>query len=82
MRLSKRLRLAGQGERVIEAVIRLCGISAIVFVFGIFFFVFREGSDFLFGGLKLGEFFTSMEWYPASVVSKRYGVLALLAGTP
>jgi hypothetical protein len=30
-------------ERGIELLIRLCGISAIAFVFGIFFFVFREG---------------------------------------
>ena len=30
-------------ERAIEVLIRLCGISAILFVFGIFFFVFREG---------------------------------------
>ncbi|MEK7729164.1 MAG: phosphate ABC transporter permease subunit PstC [candidate division KSB1 bacterium] len=68
-------------ERVIEALIRLCGVSAILFVFGIFFFVFREGADFLFTGLNLREFFLSPEWYPTSVSNKRYGVLALLAGT-
>lgn len=68
-------------ERVIEALIRLCGVSAILFVFGIFFFVFREGVDFLLTGLDLREFFLSPEWYPTSVSNKRYGVLALLAGT-
>ncbi|MDZ7343489.1 MAG: phosphate ABC transporter permease subunit PstC [candidate division KSB1 bacterium] len=68
-------------ERLIEWVIRLCGISAILFVFGIFFFVFREGSDFLFSGLNLREFFTSVEWYPTSIANKRYGVLALIMGT-
>ena len=37
-------------ERVIETLIRLCGFSAIIFVFGIFFFVFREGAPILFRG--------------------------------
>lgn len=74
-------RLETGTEPVIEFIIRLCGISAIIFVFGIFFFVFREGVDFLFGGLNLKEFFTSAEWYPNSFSNKRYGVLALLAGT-
>ena len=66
---------------MIELVIRLCGISAILFVFGIFFFVFREGAGFLFGGLNLREFLTSPEWYPTSERHVRYGVLALIAGT-
>jgi phosphate transport system permease protein len=68
-------------ERAMEVLIRLCGISAIVFVFGIFFFVFREGAGFLFGGLDLWEFFTSTEWYPTSQSRVRYGVAALIAGT-
>ena len=68
-------------EPAIEAIIRLCGISAIIFVFGIFFFVFREGMGFFFGGLDIVEFLTSPEWYPTSISNKRYGVLALIAGT-
>jgi phosphate transport system permease protein len=68
-------------ERSIESLIWLCGISAILFVFGIFFFVFREGASFLFHGFKAREFFTSMEWYPTSLSNVRYGVLALIAGT-
>jgi len=68
-------------ERAIEMVVHLCGISAIVFVFGIFFFVFREGSAFLFHGLSLRQFFGSIEWYPTSQSHVRYGVLALIAGT-
>ncbi len=62
-------------------VIRLCGVSAIVFVFGIFFFVFREGAGFLFHGLSLRQFFGSIEWYPTSESHVRYGVLALIAGS-
>ncbi|MDP6052076.1 MAG: phosphate ABC transporter permease subunit PstC [Candidatus Latescibacteria bacterium] len=76
-----RHRLENMAEPVIELIIRLCGISAIIFVFGIFFFVFREGAAFFFTGLDLTEFLTSPEWFPSSVSNKRYGVLALVAGT-
>lgn len=68
-------------EFVIESLIRICGISAIIFVFGIFFFVFREGADFMFSKWDPVEFFTSAEWYPTSVSHKRYGILAMIAGT-
>ena len=68
-------------ERLIELTIRLCGVSAVVFVFGIFFFVFREGSDLLLHRLNLREFFFSVEWYPTSQNHVRYGVLALIAGS-
>jgi phosphate transport system permease protein len=68
-------------EAVVEGAIRLCGVSAILFVLGIFFFVFREGAGFLFSGFHPVEFFTSPEWYPTSQSHVRYGVLALLAGT-
>ncbi len=68
-------------ETVIEWIIRFCGFSAILFVFGIFFFVFREGVGFLIEGLDIKEFLFSPDWYPTSVSHKRYGVLALIAGT-
>ena len=68
-------------EKLIELVIRICGISAVLFVFGIFFFVFREGSDLLFHRFNFKEFFTSIEWYPTSQSHVRYGVLALIAGS-
>ncbi len=67
-------------EALIEALIHLCGWSAIIFVFGIFFFVFREGAPLLFGGLDLKEFFTSSNWNPVAD-SPHYGILGLLAGT-
>ena len=71
-------------ERGIELIIRLCGISAIIFVFGIFFFVFREGGSILWESdtrFGLWKFFTSTEWYPTSMSNKRYGILALIVGT-
>lgn len=68
-------------EPIIEALIRLCGWSAILFVAAIFFFVLREAAGMLFGKLDLVEFFTSTAWRPDSVVRAQYGILALLAGT-
>ena len=68
----------------IERPIRLAGISAIVFVFGIVFFVFREGGPILWEkgtNFSIGEFFGSSEWFPTSLGNKRYGVLLLIIGT-
>jgi phosphate transport system permease protein len=63
-----------------EFLVRLCGISAILFVFGIFFFVFKEGAPFL-AKLSLSEFLFSKEWIPTSSVQPKYGVGALIVGT-
>src|SRR5579863_6847333 len=79
--ITSRRRVEILAEKAIECLIRLCGVSAILFVFGIFFFVFREGSHFLLHGFNFHEFFFSQEWYPTSQSHVRYGVLALIAGT-
>jgi phosphate transport system permease protein len=68
------------GEFAIESLIRLCGISAIIFVFAIFFFVFREAAPIL-GKLDIGKFLFTTAWYPTSMGTPRYGVLALIVGT-
>src|SRR5262249_54247695 len=68
-------------ERLIEWTIRLCGWSAIFFVFSILFFVFREAAPALHEGLDLREFFASPNWRPDSTIHKQFGILALLAGT-
>jgi len=68
-------------ERTTVALIYLCGVSSIIFVFGIFFFVYREGAPFLHHNLDIKEFLLSQEWYPTSASNKRYGILALIAGT-
>ena len=81
MRPAAASRLFRYGEPLVEGIIRLCGWSAIFFVFAIFFFVFREGAPVLFGTLKLGEFFTSTNWRPDSRIQAQYGILALLVGT-
>ena len=70
------------GERALEVVIYLCGISAIIFVLSIFFFVFKEAVPILRDPhFHLSQFLFSDQWYPTSEVNKRYGVLAMIAGT-
>lgn len=69
-------------ERALEALIRLSGVSAIVFVLAIFFFIFREAAPVLFSpGFKLSEFLFSTQWFPTSVSNVRYGTLALTIGS-
>jgi len=68
-------------EWIIVGLIYLCGVSAIIFVFSIFYFVWKEGAPFLRDCFDFKNFFLSPEWYPTSVGNKRYGILALLAGT-
>ncbi|MBM3853055.1 MAG: phosphate ABC transporter permease subunit PstC [Verrucomicrobia bacterium] len=70
------------GERLVEALVYVCGISAIVFVLGIFVFVLKEALPVLRSEpFNLTGFLFSTEWYPTSETNKRYGVLAMLAGT-
>jgi len=68
-------------EPAVEVLIRLCGASAILFVFAILFFVAREAVPMLRGKLDLVEFFTSQEWRPTSETRPQYGIFALLMGT-
>jgi phosphate transport system permease protein len=78
----KRSQLAPLGERSLEAVIRLSGVSAIVFVAAILFFLFREAAPVFFAShFDLGQFLFGTEWYPTSVSNVRYGTLALTAGS-
>jgi phosphate transport system permease protein len=74
-------RLSTLGETVMELAIKICGWSAIGFVFVIFFFVFREGAPALFGALDIEEFIASKNWRPESTIRPQFGILALLAGT-
>jgi phosphate transport system permease protein len=79
---ARRPRWAIVAEQGMELLILLCGISAIVLVLGIFFFVFREALPALTAEhFNVREFLFSIEWYPTSVTRIRYGVLAMIAGT-
>ncbi|HET9958917.1 MAG TPA: phosphate ABC transporter permease subunit PstC [Polyangiaceae bacterium] len=79
--VARRRKLEALTELGIEWLIRFCGISAILFVFGIFFFVMREGVGLLFGDFSITKFLFTTEWYPTSHSNVRYGVLALIVGT-
>jgi phosphate transport system permease protein len=77
-----RTRLSLLGEAALEATIRVCGVSAVLFVLAIFFFIFREAAPVLFAReFHLGEFLFSTSWYPTSATNVRYGTLALTLGT-
>jgi phosphate transport system permease protein len=78
----QRPRWAVLGEKALEATIRLSGVSAILFVAAIFFFVLREAAPVLVRDeFSLGQFLFSTEWYPTSASNVRYGTLALTVGT-
>ena len=82
VRSSNRPMWAVLGERALELLIKLCGISAVIFVIGIFFFVFKEAFPvFQNDKFSLTQFLFSEQWYPTSEINKRYGVLAMIAGT-
>jgi phosphate transport system permease protein len=69
-------------EKLLELIIRLCGISAIIFVLAIFFFVFREAVPIFFSDhFSLAKFLFSAQWYPTSEVNVRYGTFALTFGS-
>ena len=78
--LSDRRELSWYIDKVMQAVIFIGGISAIVFVLGIFVFITKEGLSFLFGRFDIVEFFTSPNWRPTSS-RPTYGALALIVGT-
>ena len=68
-------------DRLVQAVMFVGGISAIIFIIGIFVFISKEGFSFLFDGLSFTEFFGSINWRPTSENNKTLGALALIVGT-
>lgn len=65
---------------MVQVVMFIGGISAIVFILGIFVFITREGLTFLLGRFDAAEFFLSINWRPTST-NPTYGALALIVGT-
>ena len=65
-------------ERIIEAVIAVCGISAVIFILAIFGFIAKEGLGFLVGHVV--QMFTSADWSPTHG-DPVFGIVALLVGT-
>ena len=68
-------------DRVVQGLVFVGGISAIIFIIGIFVFITREGVGFLTTDFNLKEFLLSPAWRPTSDSNPTYGILALIAGT-
>ena len=68
-------------DRAAQVLIFLGGVSAIVFIIGIFVFITREGAPFILQRFDAVEFFTSPRWIPTSRHHPTYGALALIVGT-
>ena len=67
-------------DRAIQALVFVCGISAIIFIIGIFIFITKEGYGFV-AGMDWGEFFLTPYWFPSDEDAPEFGILALMAGT-
>ena len=68
-------------DKLAQSLMFIGGISAVVFIIGIFVFISREGLGFLLDGFSFTEFFFSPNWRPTSETKETYGILALAAGT-
>jgi len=68
-------------DKAVATLVFVGGISAILFIIGIFVFITREGMGFLTSGFEAGEFFGSPAWRPTSENNPTYGALALILGT-
>ena len=68
-------------DKLVQALVFIGGISAIIFIIGIFLFITIEGFGFLLDRFDAKEFFTSPWWEPTDDDEPTYGILALIAGT-
>lgn len=68
-------------DKLVQVVVFIGGISAIIFIIGIFVFITKEGIAFILNTMDPVEFFTSPYWEPSDEDAPEYGILALVAGT-
>ena len=68
-------------DKAVQVLVFIGGVSAIVFIIGIFVFITKEGLGFLTSRFDVAEFFTSTLWRPTSESNPTYGALALIVGT-
>lgn len=68
-------------DKAVTFLVFVGGVSAIIFIIGIFVFITKEGVGFIAGPLNVREFLGSVTWRPTSAQNPRYGVLGLIAGT-
>ena len=68
-------------DRLVQTLVFIAGISAIIFIVGIFVFITKEGIGFVLDTMDVREFFLSPYWEPSDEDAPEYGILALVAGT-
>ena len=68
-------------DKAVQVLVFLAGVSAIVFIVGIFVFITKEGLGFVTETLEVESFFFSEYWEPSDEDAPEYGILALVAGT-
>jgi phosphate transport system permease protein len=68
-------------DKLVQRVVFVGGISAIIFIIGIFVFITKEGLGFILDTMDPMEFFGSPYWEPSDEDAPEYGILALIAGT-
>ena len=68
-------------DKAVQVLVFVGGVSAIIFIIGIFVFITKEGIGFLTGRFDIAEFFLSPRWRPTSEHNSTYGALALMMGT-
>lgn len=68
-------------DKAVQVLVFVGGVSAIIFVIGIFVFITREGIGFVFETMNFKEFFLSPRWRPTSEWKTTYGALAMIVGT-
>jgi phosphate transport system permease protein len=67
-------------DKAVEILVFICGISAIIFIIGIFTFITKEGYHFVLQ-MDWSEFFLTQYWFPSDEDAPEFGILALIAGT-
>lgn len=67
-------------DKAVQVLVFICGISAIIFIIGIFVFITKEGYAFI-AQMDWGEFFLTPYWFPSDEDAPEFGILALMAGT-
>lgn len=68
-------------DKLVQILVFISGISAIIFIIGIFVFITKEGISFILHTIDFQEFFSSPFWEPSDEDAPEYGILAMIAGT-
>ena len=68
-------------DKAVQLLVFLGGVSAIIFIIGIFVFITKEGMGFIVETMNFKEFLLSPRWRPTSEWKTTYGAFAMIVGT-